>query len=142
MSLNHPRALGKLQTARERKMKRRNVAPGALALNYLLSFNNKLHTSQTEAALIVLWGKPVQWMLQSGAWSLGPPGPLGTDALWEDRLRKEGKKKTLSNGLLCSIQVWELGLKLFIDYPGVGRDSSGGDDVALSPLRWPCCLHG
>lgn len=123
-------------------MKRQNVAPGALALNYLLSFNNKLHTSQTEAAQMVLWGKRVQWMLRSGAWSLGPPAPLGTDELWEDGLRKEEKKKTLSNGLLCSIQVWELGLKLFIDYPGAGGDSGSGDGVALSPLRWPCRFHG
>lgn len=76
-------------------MKRQNVAPGALALNYLLSFNNKLHTSQTEAAQMVLWGEPAWWMLRSSAWALGPLVPLGIDVLWEDRLGKEGKNPSL-----------------------------------------------
>lgn len=80
-------------------------------------------------------------MRQSSAWALGPLVPLGIDVLWEDRLGKEGKK-SLFNGLLCSMQVWELRLKVFIDCPGAGGDSSGEDDDVLSPLRWPCCSHG
>lgn len=117
-------------------MKRQNVAPGALALNYLLSFNNELHTSQTEAAQMVLWGN------HSGGRCGAVPGPLVLQPLGtEDGSGKE-REKPLFNGLLCSMQVWELRLKLFIDCPGAGGDSGTGDDAALSPLLWPCCSHG
>ena len=38
--------------------------------------------------------------------------------------------------------MWELGLKLFIHFSGGGGESSGGDDPALSPLRWPHRFRG
>lgn len=85
-SLNHPRALGKLQTAQEQKMKRRNIVPGAFALNYLLSFNNKFHTSETEVTQMIVWGKLVRWMLRSGTRCLWGWEPMcsGTTG-WEKR---------------------------------------------------------
>lgn len=95
--------------------------------------------SYTQAKL-----KLLRWFYgenQSGGRCGAVPGPLvlqplGTEALWEDGLGKE-REKSLFNGLLCSMQVWELRLKLFIDCPGAGGDSGGRDgccSVSAGPV--------
>lgn len=41
-------------------MKRRNVVPGAFALSYLLSFNNKLHTRKKRSSSDDFLGKTIR----------------------------------------------------------------------------------
>lgn len=87
-------------------MKRQNLLPGAFALNYLLSFNNKLHTSKTEAAQMSFLGETKGCCdAVPGPWLLQQPLGMGNDVLREDGLGKEGKINPLYNVSWCSIQM-------------------------------------
>lgn len=86
-------------------MKRRNSVPGVFALNYLLSFNNKLHTSKAEAALADLLEENLPRgccrAVPSSAESLWERGPACSG---EDGLGREEEINPLQRVLAA--QMW------------------------------------